>query len=211
MKKFRPVLMIVNARNGGMCYNACLSQVMTACSDIHTQIGKETIMADLPEKSSAGRGVTRRGPFFTDPFFNLPREMEDIFSGFSNRRWPALLGQPESMASFNLNPQTDIKETKESFEISVELPGINEKDVSLTLNDDIPSIKGEKKEEASRKEEDFHLTERKFGSFERSFRLPANVDQNAIHADFYNGVMVIVAPKSEDLPPAHRKIDIQSR
>jgi len=164
-------------------------------------------MSDYSKNTPARRGSHA---LFRDPFFSLRNQIEDVFSSFGRDRWPALLGEPEDISSFALNPRTDISENEEALEITVELPGINEKDVSVTLRDGVLVIKGEKKQESEQKKKDFHLTERSYGAFTRSFQLPSNIDEEGIQAAFNKGVMTITAPKSDKLPPSHRKIEIKS-
>ncbi len=148
-------------------------------------------------------------PFY-DSFFDLRREIDDVFSNFGRGGLSGLFSRPASSSTFILNPSTDIVENDDVFEITVELPGIEEKDVSLSLKDNILTLKGEKKQEVKKKDKDYHMVERSYGSFERSFRLPLNVDQDNIRADFSHGVMTITAPKTDKIPPEHRKIEITS-
>ncbi|NOZ43525.1 MAG: Hsp20/alpha crystallin family protein [Alphaproteobacteria bacterium] len=148
----------------------------------------------------------RQVSLFYEPFSDLGREIDDVFSNFGRGGW--LFNRPPGSFVSTLNPSADIVENDDVFEISVELPGIEQKDISLSLKDNILTLKGEKKQEVKRKDKDYHMVERSYGSFERSFRLPLNVDQDNIHADFSNGVMVMTIPKTDQIPPEHRKIEI---
>tara|TARA_B100001939_G_scaffold347241_1_gene368225 strand:- start:5097 stop:5597 length:501 start_codon:yes stop_codon:yes gene_type:complete len=162
----------------------------------------------LPERKENEGGRTPLSLF--DPFTHLRKEIDDIFSDYG-RGWSNFFRRPMSLSKFALNPQTDITESKEAFEISVELPGLDEKDVTLTLQDDVLILKGEKKEEKVEKEKDYHLTERSYGAFQRSFTLPPNVDADAIQADFHKGVMTIVLPKTAEAQEKVKTIKIKSR
>ncbi|WP_321397669.1 Hsp20/alpha crystallin family protein [Emcibacter sp.] len=147
---------------------------------------------------------------FFHPLTSLRRDIDQLFGDYG-RGWGSFFNRPLSVGKFSLSPSTDITETKESYEISVELPGLEDKDVVLSLKDNVLTLKGEKKEEREEKKTDYHLTERSYGSFMRSFTLPPNVDADGIHADFYNGVMTIVLPKTEVHEPEKRTIEIKSR
>jgi hypothetical protein len=83
----------------------------------------------------------------------------------------------------------------DDFHQEVELPGMNEKDVSVMVRNGILSLKGEKKSERDEKKDTYHLMERSYGAFERPFRLPDTIDEDQINADFDKGVLRIVAPK----------------
>jgi HSP20 family protein len=96
-------------------------------------------------------------------------------------------------------PSADVMETREEIRVSLELPGMRPDDVEVNLENNVLTITGEKREE--RKEDDredrWHLSERRYGRFTRSFVLPRDVDQDRIHASFENGVLTVAIPKSE--------------
>ncbi len=117
----------------------------------------------------------------------------------SGARWPAM------------QPDTDVEETDKAYVISAELPGIDDKDIDLTLKDNVLTLKGEKKSERKEKKKDYHLTERQYGSFRRSFRLPSDVDDKKINADFIKGVLKITLPKSASAQAKQRKIGIKAK
>lgn len=100
-----------------------------------------------------------------------------------------------------LSPRVDLTESDGTFEIQAELPGIDEKDVEVVVDNDMLTIKGEKSEERTEKEKNYHLTERRYGSFQRSFQLPGNVDAGRIAARFDKGVLKISLPKTEQSKP----------
>jgi HSP20 family protein len=158
-------------------------------------------------------------------FFGLPNlfasmesmrdQMDRLFHSFTNG-WPALGGETalrEQSTGLGLGhmPKVETSEDDKQFEISVELPGVDEKDVSVSVDRGVLSIKGEKKAEREEKKKDFHLTERSYGSFERSFHLPEAADQQKISADFDNGVLKVVVPKSATNKPSERKIAISTK
>jgi len=82
--------------------------------------------------------------------------------------------------------------------ISAELPGIDIKDVDITLSDGLLTVKGEKKHEKEDKGEDYHRIERRYGSFNRSFRIPGKVDTDKVDANYKNGILKLTLPKAEE-------------
>ena len=93
-------------------------------------------------------------------------------------------------------PDVDILETKDDFVISAELPGLKKENVSLTLEHDILTLKGEKKRETSNEKENYNLNERKFGKFCRSFVMPDSIKQEKIKTSFKDGLLRVSIPKS---------------
>ena len=102
----------------------------------------------------------------------------------------------------------DVSETDDAVEMTAELPGIDEKDIDLTLSDGVLTIKGEKKSEKETKERDYYLSERRYGSFARSMRVPDSVDQDNLKASFDKGVLRVVMPKRAEAKAKKKKIAI---
>jgi HSP20 family protein len=98
-------------------------------------------------------------------------------------------------------PQTDVTETKDSVSIKAELPGVEAKDVEVSVSGDMLTIKGEKKQEKEEKDEHRHMVERTYGAFSRMMRLPAPVAADKIKATFKNGVLTVTLPKTEEAKP----------
>jgi len=111
----------------------------------------------------------------------------------------------------NWLPHTDIKETENSIIFHSELPGLTQEDCSVELINNVLTIKGEKRREEKEEKENFHRTERSFGSFYRSFQLPEGVNEDSIKACIKNGVLEVCVKKPEKhvLPYGPRKIAIQ--
>lgn len=107
-------------------------------------------------------------------------------------------------------PSLDVSETEDGLEISVDLPGIDAKDVSLTLSEDVLSISGERKEEQEQKKKNYYRSERSFGSFARHLALPYAVDADRVEARFKDGVLNITLPKSPQARAEERRIEIKS-
>lgn len=149
------------------------------------------------------------------PLMSLRDEVDRLFDNF----FPTARGMVDIdpfrrvgsafRAMGDMAPDVEVKETDERIEISAELPGMDEKDVSVTFRDGVLSIAGEKKAERKEEKADYHLSERTYGSFVRSFRLPDNVDDEHIDADFSKGVLTVAIPKKGEPAPSEKKIEIK--
>ena len=130
-----------------------------------------------------------------EPFFSLHREMNRLFED-ALRGGDLPQGSGQSAAASFLAPQINVSESENEIRITAELPGVNENDVEITLNDDALVIRGEKKIERKDERENFHVVERSFGTFQRTLRLPFPVDPDQVRASFDNGVLTVTLPKS---------------
>ena len=147
-------------------------------------------------------------PRYRDPFAQMRDEMDRVFDSFLGR---SLFGRPSTFPSpvgDMIAPDIDVRENEKEIILEAELPGIAEKDVEVAVRDGILSLKGEKKSERDEKKETYHLVERSYGSFERSFRLPDTADEDKITADFDKGVLRVIVPKRAEVKPAEKKIPI---
>lgn len=108
-----------------------------------------------------------------------------------------------------MSPKLDVAELKDKFEIKAELPGMDEKEIELSLDDGLLTISGEKKAETEEKDKGYYLKECSYGTFSRSIRLPDNIADDKIEAKFKKGVLTIDLPKKEVIPPKSRKIAIK--
>lgn len=106
-------------------------------------------------------------------------------------------------------PTVDFSETKDKLILKAELPGLEAKDIDVSISGDLLSIKGEKKREEEQEDEHFHSVERYHGSFQRSFRLPHNVKTAKIEATFDKGVLKITLPKTEEARKKEIKIKVE--
>lgn len=113
---------------------------------------------------------------------------------FLDRFWD----EGERPAPMDWRPELDLSETNEALAITVEIPGIEPKDVQVMLENGMLTIRGEKRQETERKDERYFRSERRYGAFTRSLRLPANVDAAKIDAKFKNGVLTVVMPKTAE-------------
>ena len=106
-------------------------------------------------------------------------------------------------------PKLDVAELKDRFEIKAELPGMEEKDIDLSIEDGLLTISGEKKAETEETDKGYYLKECSYGTFSRSVRLPDNIADDKIEAKFKKGVLTIDLPKKAIAPPKSRKIAIK--
>ena len=148
-----------------------------------------------------------------DRLLQLHREVDrlfdDAFRGFGGR-WPRLtLPTVASEWRGLLRPALDIQESDKQYRITLEVPGVEEKDIQLTLDDDVLWIRGEKRQEQEHKDGQFHRVERSYGSFQRALNLPEDANQDAIKASFKNGVLTVTIDKrSQTAAPSGRTIPI---
>ncbi|WP_029077296.1 Hsp20/alpha crystallin family protein [Kaistia adipata] len=130
-----------------------------------------------------------------DPFVSLQRGMNRLFEDmFSTAGLPATGAEGQEGAV--LMPQINVSETDKEIRITAELPGVAEKDVEVTLDDDVLTIRGEKRMEQKEDRENYHFVERSFGRFMRSLRLPQSVLRDQVRANVENGVLTVVLPKN---------------
>jgi len=131
----------------------------------------------------------------TDPFERLHRQIDELFSNsWLTRAFPSSAANAPGMVM----PNVDVSEDDKQIVVTAELPGMDEKDVEVTLADNVLTIKGEKKSEHEEKDEtkNYHLLERSYGSFRRSLPLDCEVDAAKVTANFDKGVLKVVMPKA---------------
>ena len=115
----------------------------------------------------------------------------------------------QEMAMGAWTPAVDIFETAETIVLKADLPGIDEKDIDVRIENNVLVLRGERKFLKEAKEEDYHRIERSYGVFSRTFQLPGTIDQNKIQAIHQDGVLEVRLPKREDSKPRQVKIDIK--
>ena len=140
---------------------------------------------------------------------SLHKEMDHLFGDFwkGNERHTLMT---ESHGKFHVNPLIDETEDEKAFFIKVELPGMDQEDVDITLTDGRLTIRGEKKREEEEKGKDFYRHERSFGSFRRSLPIPVEVDESKIEASFKKGVLSIKLPKSDEARKKVKHIHVEA-
>jgi HSP20 family protein len=173
-------------------------------------------MADNPSKPPAKPEETSRNLREWHPLSSLRREIDRLFEDFPlgpRHRTPGSIFDVDPFwrgeLSFGKAPAVDIAEHDKEYEVTAELPGMEEKDIDVKYADGVLTIKGEKKEEKEEKKKDYYLSERRFGSFQRAFRVPDGVEADKIDASFKNGVLTVVLPKSAEAQKREKKIEIK--
>ncbi len=152
----------------------------------------------------------------TWPFESLRRQVDRLFEDFDRDFWRT----PFRRSLFDIEPfwgrelklaapAVDIVEKDTAYEVTAELPGMDEKDIEVKLANGGLTIKGEKQEEKEEKKKGYHLLERHYGSFERYFTLPAGVDTDKIEASFKKGVLSVTLPKKPEAIKAEKKIEVK--
>jgi HSP20 family protein len=147
-------------------------------------------MAYLPKLRSKSESIRTRDSVFDDLF----NELYSLPTSFLSK------------SGVDLSPRIDISETDAAYKIEAELPGINQKEIDVKIDNNILTIKGKKEDIKEEKEKNYHLRERYYGAFQRSISLPNNIEPEKIKASFENGVLNISVPKSDKRTP--KKIEI---
>jgi len=115
----------------------------------------------------------------------------------------------ESTFAFTM-PAIDIAENDKSYKITAELPGLEASNIDVSVSGDMLTIKGEKRQEKEEKNENYYLSERAFGSFQRSFTLPDGVDRDKISSELTKGVLTVTLPKTAEAQKHHKKIEVKA-
>lgn len=158
----------------------------------------------LPELFRPSRGLRRReweeGGLLR-PFEEMRRMMEDFWMTPFDAlgRW-----------GDGFVPKVDVKEQDKDIVVSAELPGLDQKDIDVTVSKDSVRIAGEKKHEEEKEEKGYYRRETSYGTFERVIDLPTEIDEDKAEAEFSKGVLTIRLPKSEEAQAKQRKIKIKS-
>lgn len=176
-------------------------------------------MAEAATKLPVQKGEQKAAvPQAWHPFESLHREINRLFDDFGRDFWRS----PFRSSAFDIEPffkremkfvtapAVDIAEKDNAYEITADLPGMDEKNIEVQLSNGNLTIKGEKKEEKEEKKKDFYLQERRFGSFERTFGVPEGVDTEKVEASFKKGVLTITLPKKPEAQKPAKKIDVKS-
>lgn len=132
------------------------------------------------------------------------REMDRLFDDFFRAPTTFRPG-----AWFGGDVRVDVSETDQEYEVKAELPGVEEKDVDVSLANNVLTIRGEKKSEREEKRKDYYLSERSFGSFRRDIPLGTDVDEDEVEARFDKGVLTIRLPKSPQAQAMARRIEVK--
>ncbi len=177
-------------------------------------------MAEAPSKVSVKTEKAAEPasvPQAWQPFASLRQEIDRLFDDFGRGWWGAPRRSLFDVEPFWRNghgltaaPAVDVAESDKAYEITVELPGLDEKNIEVKLSNSTLTIKGEKQEEKEEKKKDYYVSERRFGSFERSFHVPEGVDVDKIEASFNKGVLKVTLPKTPAAQKPEKKIAVKA-
>ncbi len=143
--------------------------------------------------------------------YNPIREMMGL-SERLNRMFEEMSGfSADTEITGSWSPAVDVYESESAIEIKADLPGMTEKDIDVTVENNTLTIKGERKFENEEKRESYHRIERQYGAFYRSFQLPNTVDVGKIKANFKNGILELTLPKREETKPKKISINVKSK
>jgi len=160
---------------------------------------------DVTSKGQGGRLPSR----FQDPFQSFRTEMDRLFDSFLGGM-PSLTNLRQGFPSTQvITPTLDVKENEKEIVVKADLPGLEDKDINLTIHNGVLSLRGEKKSEHTEERENYHVMERSYGSFQRSIRLPDTIDEDKAEARFDKGVLTITLPKRPETVSAQKKIEIK--
>lgn len=136
---------------------------------------------------------------------NMNRMLEDFFTGFEMEPW-----EPFTGANGGFTPAINVTDKETALEVTAELPGMEEKDIQVSLEENLLTIAGEKKEEKEEKKENgYYRMERHYGSFQRVVPLPAEVSTDKVEATFKKGVLHILLPKKPEAAAKTKKIEVK--
>jgi|SRR5215469_15284720 len=196
-----------------MRYPVYLCQkILVATDDWEACVMAENV-TKLPVKRETMESSLTRG---WHPFESLHREIDRLFDDFGmGLRWP--LGRSLFTAEppfrrevmWPKMPAVDVMESEKGYEISADLPGMEEKNIEIKVTDGVLTMKGERQEEKEEKKKDYYLQERSFGSFQRSFEMPESVDADKIEASFKKGVLTVKLPKKAEAQKPAKKIEVK--
>jgi HSP20 family protein len=143
-----------------------------------------------------------------EPFVSLRREIDKLFDDMTWR--PSRLFETRPWTRMPALPAADIVEKNGDFVMTLDVPGMNQKDIAVKLSDNAVTIRGEKTEEKQEEKEDYRLSERRHGSFVRTFSLPDSVDADKISATYDKGVLKLVMPKTDSAKKKQRTIEVKA-
>ena len=159
----------------------------------------------VPWRNKKDQTPTTRDDFF-DPFVTFRREVDRVFDSFFDG---AQMRAGNGWQS--ITPALDVDETDKEMIVTAELPGVSDKDVEVSLTGNVLTIKGQKKTEKEEKNGGSYYTERRFGSFARSLRLPFELKDEQVDAKFKDGVLTVRLPKPAELQKSVRRIEVRTQ
>ena len=156
----------------------------------------------LPTKNGG-----QHSPFLMHPFEALHQDMDRLFDRYVPSRLTQWLSEDDDMSNF---AQMDVVESEGAIDIKIDVPGVDEDDIDVTLSDNMLTIRGKRESSSDEKKENFHRVERSFGSFVRRIELPTEIDTGKIEASIKKGVLGLHLVKSAKAKSKERKIKVKS-
>ena len=184
---------------------------------------KAKTTAKKVKKSAAPAKTEAPESEMVNPLANMRKEMESLFDRYFGE-WPSLrmpdihwpemepfrsLDLRERLGKLGKGVRVDIAESDDAYTVTAEIPGMDEQDVEVSLVEKMLTISGQKEEEHKESKKDYHLQERHFGSFRRSFQVPDDVDTGKISANFTKGILTIDMPKTRRAKTKKRVIAVK--
>ena len=172
------------------------------------------VTTKLPVKNEEKPVQPAESPW--SPFEALRAEIDRLFDGFTSSSWRSSLDRSlfgrvaPSLNGWSLAPAVDVVEKDAAFEVTAEIPGIDAKNLEVKLSNGALTIRGEKQEEKEDKQKEYHVSERRYGSFQRSFQLPEGVDADKVEATFEKGILKVKLPKSAEAKKNERRVEIKA-
>lgn len=165
---------------------------------------KTAVKKHEPKESALAR--------FRDPFETLRHGIDRVFDEFRHGSafdaFPSFFGE---LRGWDVHlPRIDVAETDDEIQVSADLPGVDEKDVEVSIGDHSLTIRGEKSVESEEKKRNYHIKERAYGSFQRVVMLPEGVKTDDVKATFKKGVLTVAIPKTREAKVGVRKITVQA-
>ncbi len=181
-------------------------------------MAEKTVPAQQPVQQAQPSNLAPNPPErFWQPLASLRDEVDRIFDNFWRGFSSASPRRGEVASPWGLNmsiatsvPAVDVVEDEKEYRITAELPGLGRDDVELNLSGSILTIKGEKRDQREERDGNYYLSERRYGTLQRSFELPQSVKRDSIEAKFDNGVLTVILPKTPDAVQQTRRIEVKS-
>jgi HSP20 family protein len=144
------------------------------------------------------------------PIRKLQNEIDSLFNSFFHNNGGLINWDEDFLNRGTLSPNMDLSENDKEYNVSLEVPGISEKDVDVNVENGVLTIQGEKSHSEDNKDNDFYVLERSYGKFHRSFSLPNNVDENNVSAKLKDGILQVKLPKTSEKQGGGHKVKISS-
>jgi HSP20 family protein len=144
-----------------------------------------------------------------EPFTSLQAAMNNLFEDWNRSILPMPTAMTSGLPALAFSPKVDVSEDEKAIQVVAELPGLEEKDIDVSVTPDALTIRGEKKEEREEKKRNYYRMERSFGAFQRMVPLACEVDREKVTAGFKQGVLTITLPKMTPSPTQVRKVPIR--